>query len=676
MSKCVEAYCLNQPEEGGLMIEIGLLVGGFAAVTSYDGSGNPVFGSPVDGLKFEVPDGARVRVFNEDSVQHTVRAEDGAWSIVIAAGVDSFLPTAATSTRGSITIVCDTLAEIRTAVLRVYFPGVFDINQSVGNHAGGCCRASIKATLRHWYVGFSRFDGAAFPKYKTYDTTIETYPFDATLRGPLHVATFYAGGEVSGQTSVGGCERITRERWRHNRYVIRGRTEISLAGALNYQADFINIDDYRTEKWLEVAGDPDTEYFLYWETIEGAEQIISATRKEIPLYYNIRDSRTNEYVIGPLIGKVIFEVKHEYTIDDCIADVNSLLVSFDDIAMPYCAVESQWFGGPTVTIGNQTEQQGPRYIVRDGVSCNITQTEGVPWTLHSDVASENTWPPAAWNGPEPEPDGSTGQVPDYRCVFSEPNGNVLAQAASNLGAQSDPPPVLSLSEELWRTGPANSIYKNECASAQINDSVISPPVHFMSGITVTVPASNLFILIERTVVKRWWSAPYCRRVWQNLNGTVSLMRCEHSTGTFDGANKVPAGATYDVSGNYTLTGLKNGATYKWTKGANDVTLAHREDTLTSDDNFTKATGDVILTGSPNATVTAQVRGDNGLAPCAMIDDVAERLDMYDASLGIGSTWNLVRGWFNLIAPGQTFSMFSEMDCPDRLVSNPPCGCPP
>lgn len=158
-----------------------------------------------------------------------------------------------------------------------------------------------------------------------------------------------------------------------------------------------------------------------------------------------------------------------------------------------------------------------------------------------------------------------------------------------------------------------------------------------------------------------------------------LVKCEHNAGTFDGANKVPAGATYDALGKYTLTGLTNLEAYRWTKGDNDTSLEHAGETYTEDFAFTMTTdpGGVVLSGVADSPVTATVRPNNSAAPCAVIDDVAENVDMYDASLGLGSTWAKAAEWMAEIGAGQVWTTFSEIDCPNNsAATDPPCGCPP
>lgn len=74
-----------------------------------------------------------------------------------------------------------------------------------------------------------------------------------------------------------------------------------------------------------------------------------------------------------------------------------------------------------------------------------------------------------------------------------------------------------------------------------------------------------------------------------------------------GSALVPAGAVYDGSGQYTLSGLTAGTAYLWVKGANDISIVNTPDTITVSGTFLAAGTSCVMNGTPGATVTATVQ---------------------------------------------------------------------
>lgn len=74
-----------------------------------------------------------------------------------------------------------------------------------------------------------------------------------------------------------------------------------------------------------------------------------------------------------------------------------------------------------------------------------------------------------------------------------------------------------------------------------------------------------------------------------------------------GANLVPALAAYDVSGNYTLTGLQAAWAYSFVKGANDTSYSNGGSPVTDDGEFVTVATSVVLHGAAFALVTTVLR---------------------------------------------------------------------
>ncbi len=87
-------------------------------------------------------------------------------------------------------------------------------------------------------------------------------------------------------------------------------------------------------------------------------------------------------------------------------------------------------------------------------------------------------------------------------------------------------------------------------------------------------------------------------------GVINVYDDGYATGTPITGNLIPSGATYDGSGNYSLSGLLAGGTYYWTKNAHDATAP----SLSASGSFQAAASTVTLTGTALATVTATVLG--------------------------------------------------------------------
>lgn len=81
-----------------------------------------------------------------------------------------------------------------------------------------------------------------------------------------------------------------------------------------------------------------------------------------------------------------------------------------------------------------------------------------------------------------------------------------------------------------------------------------------------------------------------------------------ATGPVQASNLVPGGASYDGSGNYTLTGLTVGQIYRWTDGgSNDTSIVMGATTYTTDGSvFTSTATSAVMHGTIGATVTATV----------------------------------------------------------------------
>ena len=85
-------------------------------------------------------------------------------------------------------------------------------------------------------------------------------------------------------------------------------------------------------------------------------------------------------------------------------------------------------------------------------------------------------------------------------------------------------------------------------------------------------------------------------------GIIRVYDCGYASGTPITGNIVPTGASYNGSGNYTLSGLIAGVTYYWNQSMDDLTAPG----LTASGSFLASASSVTLTGTPSAAVTATV----------------------------------------------------------------------
>jgi hypothetical protein len=105
-----------------------------------------------------------------------------------------------------------------------------------------------------------------------------------------------------------------------------------------------------------------------------------------------------------------------------------------------------------------------------------------------------------------------------------------------------------------------------------------------------------------------------------------------------GGNLIPPGATYDVSGNYVFNGVTVGGVYEWTKAQNDTDIRDGATIYsTSPARFTAENTSFTLTGTPDATVTAQLRrptfytaeeSDARYTPANAIDGLSNTLNAH------------------------------------------------
>lgn len=717
MSCCRETYCINHDFQPNDIVDIGVKAGGFVLASGYSGT-TPLFDNdptPATREQFRVPRAATVRFTDLTNEAHTIVADDDSWTINLTALGTATIIAGITLTLGESDFGCnahiDSGEQIKQGRLVVFHPGAMDIHQDDATTSrAGCCRASISATLKHYYTGFRDFSDAMYPRYRTFTRTTTFDGFAFPPLGMYRRGYWQSVLYESGEESFAGATETRRVRFRHSRYVVRGREEAqvtdgSLWNSYVYGAGSPSLGA-RSEQWLEVdiADDPE-ELTLYVRTYSTAPygdwNYVNDQKRTRSIRWVWTDSRDGDTIVytGPDAGTVVEEFTNPYDWADFITDCNALLTDWGDVEYPYVALRVGWFDGEMTTgaVGDEDPAVAPFDAREDNArltsgACEITRQtfDLIAFTPYADVADEGNWPPPPYTDGGDWTNGGAqdfGQLPSYQCVFTEPIGNSLLgnyPANKSDDPNTDPAPVTELTEEMFQESTEPNQYHNECATSNFNGEAInSPPVHLMAQVRMWVPSHGGFIGVERTLVKRWWSAPFCRRVWED-KGTPELKFCEYSAGDFQGTNLVPSGATYDANGEYIATDLFNtDVCYKWTPGANDNELVQDnggadEFTATTEVAF-KAIGEILLRGTPNLPVTAEIRGDNVLAPCARIDDPAHSNSMVDpATAGeIPSTWTEIADWHTTIAAGQEWIRFSEMYCPDHLApSLPPCGCPP
>jgi hypothetical protein len=174
MSKCAVAYCVNAPNQPGKIVWIGITATGFQVC---EGPNCAAGGDYEDEDVFNVPLLGTIAIQNLTSDPHTLTI--GTTTIPVAADeiiADSGIDTSAP---GEFTITCtDHLDEgqpIKTARLRIYFPGALDISQKDEITSNGCCRASILLETKMWYRGFEDANGSPYPHYLKRRVSVKIY---------------------------------------------------------------------------------------------------------------------------------------------------------------------------------------------------------------------------------------------------------------------------------------------------------------------------------------------------------------------------------------------------------------------------------------------------------------------------------------------------------------------
>ncbi len=705
MSKCVEAYCINSPDET-VTLQIGISETSFQYPTALDGLGNPT--GWVDRTSFEMPYGSSVVFWNLTAEAHSISFDNGTpFNIPVSGSATSAAIN--TGQYGVFSIKCLTHLDeggqpSKTATLRIYYPGAFDLNQSAENNENGkgCCRASIRLTVRARYNGFTDFAGSVYPKYLK--RRIKTKFYSWTSPGGAGVVTSWRGGNITPGTVIKEVSQLYAERIRSPFFSREGRPEYTyLDDAGNVGGDNVLFAAYAGQfvggrlEYTEVGEEifNTKEFFLS----RGPWNQTSPTRRErdILWYYWLDFDYESEPILDSVIGIEVDEFLEPYQWDDFAAKLVSLIESagpaWDLVEYPNCEALIQFrnYGdlGSTLLAGSAS---GP-CVMKGGIECCQLPTENTPGNprqyLYDDGVAEgaNVWPlPNVF--PECDVPGVCGGFGDtqtpypYGCVTEDilnseryaitGDGSIFpanANSADNIGH------YRTLIQPMWAVGSPSSPYKNFCASAQLNDDIVSPPVHLMSSITYDTTGNG--ILVTWQPVKRWWNAAFCRRVYEDKGSGAALVHCEHSADGFEGPNIIPPGAAFDVNGEYEVTGLTTGATYQFNTQLAPVageTLTHSTSTFEFG-HFTKAEGQsAIIHGPPDQPVASVLRPNTTLAPCGRIDDVAHDVNLYPAEDGLSSDWSIL-GWHAVMGAGQVWTRLAEMDCPDySLGTNPPCGC--
>ena len=684
MSECRLTYCLNQPTQPGTTL-IGLDDVGFSEAIGTTAGGEPIFEGGTAGASpvFEIPFGGLVRIYNTGSVSHTIEADDASWSITIPAGssgeADLDSQTFGTTGFSCTTHLGEDLEPLKRGSFKVVAVGAVDLNQSTDNHGEGCCRASIRLNIRAQYTGYTDFNNSVYPKYLKrkitttfYSWTAPASPIETSWKGEV-----IAPGTVIPEVGLLYVERIRSpffQREARPEYIYSGNNETFHAYAgtrVGGRGDLIR-DEF--DNTFNVR-----EFFLLRP---GWTQTSATRREQVIEWWAYVDFDYENPVFVQNAGIEVEEFSEPYAWEDFTAKIIELLGQEQDggvdlfgaITWPYCQAELRWLRNAGCVNKNdlqccQSPSQNVSGTPRNYQYDDNHGEESADWPL------PNVFPPYCTNPSSCGGFGNTTTPHEYGCVtediLNSENGLYPANANSddNLSA------FKTLDWPLWRQGPANSPYRNECASQQLQDDIISPPTQFMSQITYDTTGSGISIVWSP--VKRWWNAAFCRKLWEDLGEGPELILCDHSCDEFTGTDLIPDSATFDANGEYEIQNLTTGKTYQFNGGAPIAgeTLESSGETL-SEGHFTKATTQAIIKGPPETPVQSVVRGNINYAPCARIDDPASNPELYNASLGLSSDWSTL-GWHLTIPAGAVWTRFAEISCPNHsLATNPPCGCPP
>lgn len=700
MSECSISYCLETNDSPVTAIEIGVSATGFHRVESYT-LGEPNFAAAPT-TSFNIPKDAQLRFWNLTAEDHELDFRETQWTLTASASNQA--APFDTTTLGTSTLTCGTHLDegqpIKSASLRVYFVGVMDINQSAeGNeHAGGCCRTSIRLTVRARYNGYG---SGVYPKFLKRKLTYEFYGWTTPpeSNGIYTHFTFWRGARSPGGTVNPPVTKFYVERIREPFFGREARPEIYFDGDnIEFAAYLGQFIGGRSDYDEDENGDNfnNREYF-----IDAQPWVqVGATRQEREIHWRYyADFDYEESFFDSVIGREIDELLEPYEWSDFSASVLALLNGagtsdpFDFVEYPNCEARLQWRddGAPGSTM--LSGPAGGPCVIKSGVQCcqsPDTNGSGVPRNyLYDDGHGESLgdWPLPATFPPECDAPGAcagfgpTGIPHDYGCITGDignsENGLYPTNRTSTDGAIG---PFNTQAQPLWEQG-ISTLYANGCASVQQGVPFRSPPVHLMSSITYDTTQNG--ILVTWSPVRRWYNAAFCRRVYENRTGYAAplLVFCEHSRDKFTSANIIPADAQYDATGRYTPP-LTDGVTYQFEQGS--PTEFIEDDSTGSPVNrgsghFTKrAFHDLDLIGPPSTPVTSVLRFNDTLAPCAMLDDPARQNELVQPPDNIALTADWIDlGWHALMGAGEVWTKFAEIDCPDYTrATNPPCGCAP
>lgn len=695
MSECRLNYCLEANESGVTAIEIGVSETGFHRVLGYL-AGEPQFSTDNE-AKFDVPAPAGLRFWNLSENDHVLEFRGVQWTLAGLA-TNQTAPFD-TSTFGVYDLICaNHLSEgvpTKRVSLRVYFPGVFDFNQSAPNspHSGGCCRTSLRLNVRARYNGYG---SNIYPKFLKRKFTITYFGWTAppSTNGTLTHVTNWRGNTIPGGTVLPQVSRFYVERIREPFFGREARPEIYFDG------DYLEFAAYQGQ-WVggrsewDDAGDDDIsntkEFFLGsgpW--VEGA----TSRERNIEWHYYL-DFDYEVSFFHSIIGVEREEYLEPYDWADFAGAVETLISQFSTSssdpfrAIPYpdCQLSIQWrndaLPGSTMLSGSAG---GPCVKLVTGVECCQSPSStpgGARNYLYDDGRAEGTndWPlpnvfppcdlPAACGG-----FGPTGIPHDYGCIKGDIGNSENGMYPANRGDnRADIGAYAEASLPLWEEG-TSTLYANPCASAQQGTAMRSPPIHLMSSVSYDTTGQG--ILVTWSPVKRFYNAAFCRRVYESKTAGPQLILCEHIADKFTGRNVVAASAVYDSAGEYAPT-LRDGVTYQFER-TNPAEALKEDGTTRNPGHFTKAAfHTIILTGPANAAVTSTLRVNDSLAPSGMLDDVARNdphLVEHPDDITLTAEW-LSLGWHAQMSSGQVWTRFAEVDCPDHdRTTDAPCGCPP
>lgn len=441
--------------------------------------------------------GGIVTFINTDSVERTIQTvdvngvPDGVLDITLAPSVSEDWQ----EDEGVPSIGVHTLVSDEDSVrMTIRSPAAIQLRTDVHNY--GCCRTSIQLRTLLFYHGFQDFENNLYPQYKRKRTTTEFFDIVVERR------TTGPNGDVDPGGTIPGIKRHYVERLRQPVRDVFGREEII------YEPDNGSYQWFSGTPPTELPGgpfrfevddsDPNNVYTYHYHAAPVGEPVLQSHNvrvQQMRWFYFVLlngeppepdDCPSENPCDGGPAGVITEYIEAEYTAGDFCDYIDELVSAdlIDRIDYPFTAGLSE-YGYGTEVVAQDEEERDPYYDVL-GIS--------------------GAWPIEPWNewysvpgiG---QPNVANHKLPEYNYIFADNDTSYSGLIPDNANSE---PPVVNI-------GAFNPLFTDD---QQLANQALQYQAKLDAVASSSEDGAGASIAVDYALVKRYWSAPYCRKMRQ------------------------------------------------------------------------------------------------------------------------------------------------------------------